>query len=67
MSPYPVITLVEIQRIMEGEDIISASLVRKLLANEQYDQVKRLVPSTTWNYLEANLDSVKNLIRSKGN
>ena len=67
VSPYPVITLVEIQRIMEGEDIISASLVRKLLANEQYDQVKRLVPSTTWNYLEANLDSVKNLIRSKGN
>lgn len=67
VSPYPVVTLVEIQRILEGEDIISASLVRKLLADEQYEEVKRLVPETTWNYLEANLDSVKNLIRSKGN
>ena len=67
VSPFPVVTLVEIQRILEGEDIISASLVRKLLADEQYEEVKRLVPETTWNYLEANLDSVKNLIRSKGN
>lgn len=67
VSPYPVITLVEIQRILEGDDIISASLVRKLLANEQYEKVKQLVPDTTWDYLEANLDSVKNLIRLKGN
>ncbi|KFA58692.1 [citrate (pro-3S)-lyase] ligase [Gilliamella sp. wkB18] len=67
VSDYPVITLVEIQRIVEGQDIISASLVRKLLAAEQYEQVKRLVPETTWNYLAENLDSVKKLIRSKGN
>lgn len=53
------ITVVEIERKTEGDTIISASLVRKLLALGQYEQIKQLVPTTTWDYLSANLDKFK--------
>ncbi|OCG15793.1 [citrate (pro-3S)-lyase] ligase [Gilliamella sp. Fer1-1] len=59
ISNCPAITVVEVQRITEGDTIISASVVRELLASEQYEQVKKLVPSTTWDYLSANLDKFK--------
>lgn len=66
ISQDPVVTLVEVERILEEDSIISASLVRKMLASEQYEQVKKLVPLTTWNYLEEHLDLVKKFIRLKG-
>ncbi|OCG18928.1 [citrate (pro-3S)-lyase] ligase [Gilliamella sp. App6-5] len=59
VSEKTAITVVEVPRITEGDTIISASLVRKLLASGQYDEVKKLVPSTTWDYLSANLDKFK--------
>ncbi|MWN31528.1 [citrate (pro-3S)-lyase] ligase [Gilliamella sp. Pra-s65] len=59
ISVQSAITVVEVPRITEGDTIVSASLVRKLLASEQYEQVKKLVPPTTWNYLSANLDKFK--------
>ncbi|MCO6544491.1 MAG: [citrate (pro-3S)-lyase] ligase [Gilliamella sp.] len=59
VSNQSAITVVEVQRITEGDTIVSASLVRKLLASGQYEEVKKLVPSTTWDYLSANLDKFK--------
>ncbi|MDF7667367.1 [citrate (pro-3S)-lyase] ligase [Orbaceae bacterium ESL0727] len=51
-SCYPAIELVEIERIKEDEMIISASLVRKYLAQKEYEKVKQLVPPSTWDYLQ---------------
>ncbi|SCB77547.1 [citrate (pro-3S)-lyase] ligase [Gilliamella bombicola] len=59
VSHYSPITVVEVERKTEGDTIISASLVRKLLAYNQYEEIKKLVPSTTWDYLSANLDKFK--------
>ncbi|MDF7671409.1 [citrate (pro-3S)-lyase] ligase [Orbaceae bacterium ESL0721] len=56
VSSAPAVRLVEIERIKEGDNIISASLVRNLLDAKQYDRVKTLVPSTTWNYLAKHLN-----------
>ena len=59
VSNSPTVTVVEVERKIEGEDIISASLVRKLLSLKNYDEVKKLVPATTWNYLSTHLDNLK--------
>jgi [citrate (pro-3S)-lyase] ligase len=59
VTAQSVINVVEVPRITEDDTIVSASLVRKLLASKQYEQVKKLVPPTTWNYLSANLDQFK--------
>ena len=59
VSSLPAITVVEVERITESNCVVSASLVRKLLATGQYEQVKTLVPPTTWDYLSANLDKFK--------
>ncbi|OCG28070.1 [citrate (pro-3S)-lyase] ligase [Gilliamella sp. wkB108] len=60
VSQNPAVNVVEIERVLEGHSVISASLVRKLLASNQYDQVKKLVPSTTWAYLAKHFVESKN-------
>ena len=52
------ITVIEVARKLEESNIISASLVRNSLALKNYEQIKKLVPSTTWNYISANLDKL---------
>lgn len=51
MLPEYGMKLVEIRRKESGEAVISASRVRKLLQEKQYDEVKKLVPPTTYDYL----------------
>lgn len=45
------IDVVEIPRYEENNVPISASIVRKLLAEEKYPQIKKIVPDVTYNYL----------------
>lgn len=56
VSAYPPINLIEIERLEMDGDAISASRVRALLKTTQYEQVKKLVPPSTWSYLQDNLD-----------
>lgn len=51
MLPEYGIDIIEIKRKESGEAPISASRVRKLLAEKNYDEVKTLVPTTTYDYL----------------
>lgn len=51
MLPNYGITLIEIPRKEYGESVISASRVRKLLEEKNYQEVKKLVPKTTYDYL----------------
>ncbi|MBQ8927021.1 MAG: adenylyltransferase/cytidyltransferase family protein [Oscillospiraceae bacterium] len=51
MLPEYGMQLIEIKRKESGEAVISASRVRKLLQEKQYDEVKKLVPQTTYDYL----------------
>lgn len=48
----PKVTLVEIPRCEEGESPISASWVRKLLFNNDWDAIEQIVPATTYAYLK---------------
>jgi len=45
------IDTVEIPRLTSLENTISASYVRKLLAEKKIEQIQKLVPSTTYDYL----------------
>ncbi|MCE0492798.1 [citrate (pro-3S)-lyase] ligase [Vibrio salinus] len=45
------VTLVEIPRKEQEQRPISASLVRHLLFNNEWDELHKLVPETTYNYL----------------
>jgi [citrate (pro-3S)-lyase] ligase len=45
------ITLVEIPRCEEGELPISASLVRNLLFQSRWEDIRQIVPPTTYDYL----------------
>jgi [citrate (pro-3S)-lyase] ligase len=47
----PKITLVEIPRSEKGDSPISASLVRKLLFNNQWNEIEKIVPRSTLSYL----------------
>jgi len=51
LLPTHGLKLVEIKRREYGTTVISASRVRKLLQEKQYDEVKKLVPPTTYDYL----------------
>lgn len=42
-----------IHRKKSGDDFISASKVRKLLSNGKIDEVKNLVPESTWQFLNS--------------
>ena len=52
------IELIEIPRKMLGEDVISASRVRKLLNEGKIDEIEKIVPETT-------LEFLKNMIGKK--
>ncbi|WP_432822833.1 [citrate (pro-3S)-lyase] ligase [Trichloromonas sp.] len=45
------IETVEIERINAGEQVVSAYRVRELLRREAYEELRALVPQTTYNYL----------------
>ncbi len=51
LSDYGV-ELYEIPRAMNGEITISASYVRKLLSENSWDQIRSLVPPSTYEYLK---------------
>jgi [citrate (pro-3S)-lyase] ligase len=53
------IKLVEIQRKASGETLISASTVRRLLFAGKDDEMKNLVPETTYAYLVKNRDMLR--------
>lgn len=45
------ITFRQVRRKKAGEQVISASLVRRLLEKHRYEEIKELVPETTYRYL----------------
>lgn len=45
------IEFMEIKRKKSGEQVISASRVRKLMDENRYEEIKELVPETTYSYL----------------
>jgi len=47
------INTIEIPRLAKGAISISASHVRRLLKEEKFDQIKEIVPKTTYDYLVA--------------
>lgn len=49
--PYPPIKVIEIKRKQQDGHIISASYVRALLKENHFDEIKKLVPATTFDYL----------------
>ena len=51
ICPKHGIKLIEIPRIKRHEHIVSASLVRRLYTNKDWDQIHELVPQVTFNYL----------------
>ncbi|WP_313370635.1 [citrate (pro-3S)-lyase] ligase [Sedimentibacter sp.] len=56
------IEVVEIQRLETNNAAISASLVRKLLAEGDYEKIKNMVPKTTYDFL---ISDEGNKIREK--
>ena len=50
------IEFVEIPRKMMGDSVISASRVRALLKNGDFEEIRKIVPQTTFEYLECNKD-----------
>lgn len=53
------IEVVELRRIESGNQVVSASLVRSLLCRGEMDQVRKLVPDVTWNYLSQRAKKIK--------
>ncbi|MGD0483415.1 MAG: citrate lyase ligase [Gemmatimonadales bacterium] len=47
------VALVEIERRADGEDPISATIVRAALARRDFDALRRMVPETTLDYLRS--------------
>ena len=47
------VKVVEIPRLHCGENIISASLVRKLYEEKEWKRIEELVPEVTVNFLKA--------------
>jgi len=45
------IEVVEIPRYEENNEPVSASRVRKLMADGNYEQIKKMVPKVTYDYL----------------
>ena len=50
------VEFIEIKRKEAGGQVISASLVRKLLEKRDFEKIKPLVPQDTFNYLISNYD-----------
>ena len=49
------VEVVEIKRKSFGEDVISASRVRKLIMQGKIPLIKNIVPSSTWNFLNSSV------------
>ena len=43
---------IEIKRKEEGKNVISASIVRKYLKEKNFEEIKKIVPESTYNYLK---------------
>jgi [citrate (pro-3S)-lyase] ligase len=56
------IQVIEIERTSQGEQVISASHVRRLLAENKMDEVRKLVPDATFDYLVS--DTAEPVIRN---
>lgn len=59
------IEFVEIPRKEMGDSVISASRVRKLLKEENFEEISKIVPYTTLEYLKQNLDNLKERLEKK--
>jgi len=45
------VEVILVERLMIGEAAVSASTVRKLIKNEEWDRIREIVPQTTYDYL----------------
>ena len=57
--PQHDIEFIEIPRKSSGDKVISASLVRQLLDDKNFEAISKLVPETTLNFLKNNYDRIK--------
>lgn len=57
-STAPPIAVHELERLEIDGDAVSASRVRKLLAEKNYAAIENLVPPSTWSYLKNNYFSI---------
>ncbi len=48
------IEVIEIERKIQGEEVISASRVREAVKKGRFQDAESLVPETTWRYLTQN-------------
>lgn len=55
--PAAGVELVEIERVKEGEHVVSASTVRKALLEQRWADVETMVPQSTWEYLRRNYNN----------
>ena len=53
MLPQYGIEVHELERIEAEGQVISASSVRRYLAESNWEQLRRIVPDTTWQYLQS--------------
>ena len=53
------------RKSIEGNDVISATKVRKALKANDFETLKKYVPQTTLNYLKENYDEIVKAINSK--
>lgn len=49
--PYFGIEVIQVPRVTVGEDVVSASKVRRLIKENRFTEVKALVPDTTYKFL----------------
>jgi len=61
----PVISLIEIPRCEQGELPVSASLVRNLLFQNRWEEIKKIVPLTTYEYLQKLFSEEDSLYQNK--
>lgn len=59
------IDFVTIPRKKSGDEVISASRVRKLLQEDDMDAISHMVPSTTLEYLRKNADTIRGKLTQK--
>ena len=53
------------RKSVDGEDIISATKVRKALKEKDFETLKKYVPQTTFDYLQENCESLIDAINAK--
>lgn len=53
------------RKSVEGDDVISATKVRKALKASDFERLKKYVPKTTLDYLQENYERIVSAINSK--